>query len=164
MVTITNKDSLKSAWSKGYNDSDEGIWNTTKGITSASWQYTRHNPYRVLAGIFAVTAAALTATYFLSPSYKASVNGVVKGISEVMNSGYKAFSTFASANPAFASFLGVMALAAVVTIVALAVVNRDRGKQIDGVKEVCDDVSKDPAGKLDAITQLLVGQAKGNNI
>ncbi|MDM8335483.1 hypothetical protein [Wolbachia pipientis] len=69
-VSFLKNDSLMKAWGRGYNDSDEGLRNTTKGIVNANCQYVCNHPYKTTAAFIAIAAVTLpTAAYFLDRAY-----------------------------------------------------------------------------------------------
>ncbi|MBC6685976.1 hypothetical protein H9I48_01765 [Wolbachia pipientis] len=80
-VNVLENDSLWGANGKGWDQSEKGFLDTTKGVASANWQYVCHHPYKTAATFLAIaTVASLTAAYFLSPAYAAFVDGAAKGV------------------------------------------------------------------------------------
>ncbi|UPA55354.1 hypothetical protein MWH06_01515 [Wolbachia pipientis] len=166
-VNILKNDSLIGANKKGYNDSEEGFWDTTKGVAGANWQYVCHHPYKTAATFVAIAAAiSLTAAYFLSPAYAAFVGTVGIKAATLVSPAITAVSAFLVAHPLFASLIVVAVVAALIAVPVLAYKNNSKADQINKVEEeilkVCEkdgDKPKVNDGKLkingDASTFLI---------
>lgn len=148
-VKVLEKDSFIKAWRKGYKNSEEGLWNTTKGITDANWQYVCHHPWKT-ATVVVVTLSvvALTAAYFMKPAFASYVNTTAKSTYADLIAGSKRLYAFAVTNPVFA---GLLAAAIVVTIGALIYMNCSKASQIGEIKEEILDHYGDNEGELKVV-------------
>jgi hypothetical protein len=132
-VNVLEKDSFIKTWKKGYKDSDEGLWNTIKGIINAIWQYVCHHPLKTTAVVVGtISVAALTAAYFISPAYAGFVNTTARSAYAGMVAGGKELYALAVTNPIFT---GLLAAAIVVIIGTLIYKNYSKASQIEEVKK-----------------------------
>ncbi|WP_349967964.1 hypothetical protein [Wolbachia endosymbiont of Armadillidium arcangelii] len=152
-VNVLEDDSLWEANGKGWDQSEEGFLNTTKGVASANWQYVCHHPYKTAATFVAIAAvASLTAAYFLSPAYAAFVGTVGTKAATLVSPAITAVSAFLVAHPLVASFIVVAAVAALIAAPVYAYMNSSKAGQIGGVKELLN--------KVNDTTRLDVGNPK----
>lgn len=144
-INITAEDSFTGANKKGYDDSEEGFWDTTKGVASANWQYVCHHPYKTTATFVAIAATiSLTAAYFLSPAYAAFVGAVGTKAATLVSPAITAVSAFLVAHPLVASLIVVAAVAALIAAPVYAYKNSSKESQIEKVKgAVLDACEKD---------------------
>ncbi|WP_353269934.1 hypothetical protein [Wolbachia endosymbiont (group A) of Myopa testacea] len=143
-INITAEDSFIGANRTGYNKSEKGFLNTTKGVASANWQYVCHHSYKTAATFVAIAAAiSLTAAYFLSPAYAAFVGTVGTKAATLVSPAITAVSAFLVAHPLVASLIVVAAVAALIAAPVYAYKNSSKANQIDAVKEVFNKCEKD---------------------
>lgn len=150
-VEVLGKDSFIKAWRKGYKNSEEGLWDTIKGITDANWQYVCHHPWKT-ATVVVVTLSvvALTAAYFMKPAFASYVNTTAESTYADLIVGSKRLYAFAVTNPVFA---GLLAAAIVVTIGALIYMNCSKASQIGEIKEEILGGYGDNEGELEVVEE-----------
>ncbi|MFP3015484.1 MAG: hypothetical protein ACEY3B_04185 [Wolbachia sp.] len=148
-VKVLENDSLWEANGKGWDQSEKGFLDTTKGVASANWQYVCHHPYKTAATFLAIaTVASLTSAYFLSPAYAAFVGTVVTKAATLVSPAITAVSEFLVAHPLVASLIVVAAVAALIAAPVYACMNNSKASQIDEVKQkIVDACEKETNGK-----------------
>lgn len=151
-VSVLENDSLLKANERGWNESEKGFLNTTKGIASANWQYINRHPYKTAATFLAIaTVASLTSAYFLSSAYAAFVGTVGTKAATLVSPAITAVSAFLFAHPLVASLIVVAAVAALIAAPVYAYKNSSKANQIDAVKEVFNKCEKDKDGDKPAM-------------
>lgn len=154
-VNVLEKDSLWGANRKGWDQSEKGFLNTTKGVASANWQYVCHHPYKTAATFVAIAAvASLTAAYFLSPAYAAFVGTVGTKAATLVSPAITAVSAFLVAHPLVASLIVVAAVAALIAVPVLAYKNNSKADQINEVEKNICRLSYDNSSKERQINKV----------
>jgi len=156
-VNILKNDSLIEANKKGYNDSEEGFWDTTKGVAGVNWQYVCHHPYKTAATFVAIAAAiSLTAAYFLSPTYAAYVGVAGAKAAALVSPAITAVSAFLVAHPLVASLIVVAAVGALIAAPVYAWKNSNKTGQIEEVSKLLE--GKQPDSQIEvSVLQKIFG-------
>ncbi|QKX03151.1 hypothetical protein GOY07_03115 [Wolbachia endosymbiont of Litomosoides sigmodontis] len=152
-INILENDSFIKASEKGYKDSDEGFWSTTKGIADANWQYVCHHPYKTTAIVLgALSVVTLTAACFLNPAHTAFIGIAGTKISTFISPAIAGLSAFAVTHPVVASLIIAASVVALIAAPICAWMNSSKTSQIEKARELLKD--EKPASKVDELKEI----------
>ncbi|NUY39215.1 hypothetical protein GO684_00430 [Wolbachia endosymbiont of Litomosoides brasiliensis] len=152
-INILENESFVKANKKGYKDSDEGFWSTTKGIADANWQYVCHHPYKTTAVILGtLSVVALTAACFLSPAYAAFIGTAGTKIATFISPAIAGLSAFTVTHPLVASLIVAASVVALIAAPICAWMSSSKASQIEKARELLKD--EKPASKVDELKEI----------
>ncbi|NSX83242.1 hypothetical protein GOM44_01985 [Wolbachia endosymbiont of Atemnus politus] len=151
------RDGFFSAISKGYQQADDH-WGIP-GAASGLGQYIINNKLKIAGVVLVLSAAALTATYFMNPAYAAFIDTAGAKVATFVGPAIARLSAFAVAHPLAASLIIAVSVVALMAAPVLAYKNSNKA---DIIEEACELLEGEkPENNLDKLKEILgVSQRK----